>query len=113
MRTSKRAPLRCRCKVSLPKTQALTSPGEVSSRDLAVLFAIDGRGLGEIGVGVLHELRLGLLIAEAIGLALDGAIDRAVGLHLFTVGKTPAAHIVELSGCGDGSHGEAERKGAG
>src|SRR5262249_50362774 len=28
--------------------------------------------------GILHEVRLGLLVAEAIGLALNGCIDRAV-----------------------------------
>jgi len=73
------------------------TPGEVSSRELAVLFAVDLLRLGEIGVGVLHEFRLGLIVAEAVGLALDGGIDRAIGLHLFAVGKAPAAHIVPVA----------------
>src|SRR6478609_8203420 len=66
------------------------------------------RRLGEIGVGVLHELGLGLRVTEAIGLALDGCIDRAIGQHLFAVGKAPAALIVELTG--ERRRGEAERK---
>src|SRR6478752_7994160 len=87
------------------------TPGEVSSRGLALLFAVEMRRLGEIGVGVLHELGLGLRVTEAIGLALDGCIDRAIGQHLFAVGKAPAALIVELTG--ERRRGEAERKRAG
>lgn len=34
--------------------------------------------LGEIAVRILHEVRLGLLIAEAISLALNGRIDGAI-----------------------------------
>ena len=34
--------------------------------------------LGEIAVRILHEVRLGLLIAEAISLALNGRIEGAI-----------------------------------
>jgi hypothetical protein len=43
---------------------------------------IVGLGLSQIGRRILHEVRLGLLIAEAIGLALVLGIHRAVGLDL-------------------------------
>jgi hypothetical protein len=51
------------------------TPGEVSSRGLAVPFAVEKRRLGEIGVGVLHELRLGLLVTEDGGIG----VRRVVG----------------------------------
>src|SRR5262249_19130064 len=72
------------------------------------LFAVGERGLGEIGVGILHEVRLDLLVAEAIGLALNGCIDRAISLHVFAVGKAPATLVIELTG--DGRRGEAEQE---
>src|SRR4029453_13949091 len=43
-----------------------------------VLALVEGLGLGKIGVGILHELRLGLLVAEAVGLALDRRIEGAI-----------------------------------
>jgi len=66
--------------------------------------------LGEIGVGALQELCFGLLVAEAVGLALDVGIDRAVGLHLFAVGKALGAHIVEFAGYRKRGRGESKRK---
>ncbi len=36
--------------------------------------------LGEIALGVLHEDRLGVLITEAIGLAVDRRVDGAIVL---------------------------------
>src|SRR5262249_4984755 len=49
------------------------------SRALALVrLRIEGLRLGEIGVRVLQELCFGLLVAEAVCLALDVGIDRAV-----------------------------------
>src|SRR6188472_848418 len=78
-----------------------------------VLALVEGLGLGKIGVRILHELRLGLLVAEAVGLALDRRIDGAIRLHALMIGKAPAAHIAELAGGRDSRCGEAERKCAG
>src|SRR5262245_22351862 len=61
-----------------------------------VLALVEGLGLSKIGVGILHELRLGLGVAEAVGLALDRRIDGAIRLHVLMIGKAPAAHIIEL-----------------
>src|SRR5262249_45911637 len=73
----------------------------------------EGLGLGQIGLGVLHEVRLGLRAAEAVGLAFDGRVNGAIRLHILAVGKAPAAHIVELTGSSESGRGEANRKCAG
>jgi len=66
-----------------------------------VFFGVIGVGFGEIGLGVLHELCLGLLIAEAIGLALDRGIDGAVRLDILVERKAHCTEIVVLAfgGC--------------
>src|SRR5215475_4079748 len=78
-----------------------------------VLALVEGLGLGKVGVGILHELRLGLGVAEAIGLSFDRRIDGAIRLHVLMIGKAPAAHIVELASSRESSCGKAERKCAG
>jgi hypothetical protein len=49
---------------------------------------IVGLGVSQIGRRILHEVRLGLPVAEAIGLALVLGIHRAAGLDL------PSAHML-------------------
>ena len=56
-----------------------------------------GLGFGEMGRRVLHEGLFGLIAAEAIGLALIGAVDRAVGLDLLMLCQAFGAEIVELA----------------
>src|SRR6188768_3512645 len=75
-----------------------------------VLALVEGLGLGKIGVGILHELRLGLGVAEAVGLALDRRIDGAIRLHVLMIGKAPATHIVELASGRESRRAKAERK---
>jgi len=52
----------------------------------------------EITLRVLHELSLGVLVAEAVGLSVKGRVDRAVRLDLLADGKTLRTHVVELAG---------------
>ena len=62
-----------------------------------MLLRVVSLRLREIALRVLHELGLGRFVAEAVGLALDGCIDRAIRLHVFTHGETLRAHVVELT----------------
>src|SRR6185437_5710454 len=72
---------------------------------------IEGLGLSQIGIGTLHELALGVLAAEAVGLALEARTNGAIRLHVLVIGKAPTAHIVELTGCREGRRGEAKADG--
>src|SRR6476469_8831615 len=58
--------------------------------------------LRHVALGVLHKHRLGFLIAEAIGLAVDHGVDRAIRLYVLVKGQTFRAHVVELTGCRHG-----------
>jgi len=58
--------------------------------------------LRHVALGVLHKLGLGVLTAEAISLAVDNGVDRAVRLNVFVEGQTLRTHIVELSGSCEG-----------
>jgi len=49
-----------------------------------MLLRVVSLRLRKIALRVLHELGLGCLAAEAVGLALDGSVDRAIRLHVFT-----------------------------
>ena len=69
------------------------------SRCLARMLAgIIGLRLREIALGVLHELGLGRLVAEAVGLAVKGRVDRTVRLDVLAASKALRAHVVELAG---------------
>jgi len=69
--------------------------------------------LGEVALRVLHEQRLGRLIAEAIGLAIERRVDGAIGLYVLAECKALRAHIVKLAGGGERFAGDAEQQGAG
>jgi hypothetical protein len=53
---------------------------------------------GYIARRIFHELGLGSLISEAVGLAVDLSINRAVGLDLLAHGSAHCAHVVEFAG---------------
>jgi hypothetical protein len=57
--------------------------------------------LGEICVGILHEIRLSLLIAEAVGLSLERRIDGAIRFDFLVQGKAlhmlSNSHVVKLA----------------
>src|SRR5262245_34151300 len=85
------------------------------SDGLALVFTlIEGLGLRQITARILHELALRIRAAEAVGLALDSRIHRAIRLHVLVVGKTPATHVAEFpSSCigrGAKSNHERDRK---
>jgi hypothetical protein len=87
----------------------------VRSGFLALVFAlIEGLGLSQIGVRALHEIVLGLLTAEAVGLALYRRIDGAIRLYVFLIGEAPGTHIGKLAchgiGCGGKSKYECDRE---
>jgi hypothetical protein len=67
-----------------------------------MFLGVVGLRLGEIFLGVLHELSHGFLATEAIGLALNLRIDGAVGLYVLTEGETHCAHVAVLAGHGQG-----------
>src|SRR5262249_51422306 len=62
-----------------------------------MLLRVVSLRLREIALRILHELGLGCLAAEAVGLALHGSVDRAIRLHVFAHGETLRAHVVELT----------------
>src|SRR6478672_5960412 len=82
-------------------------------RTTLFLTRIIGLRLGEVALRVLHEQRLGHLIAEAIGLAIERRVDGAIGLYVLAECKALRAHIVKLAGGGERCAGDAEQKGAG
>ena len=55
-----------------------------------------GLRLSEIARRVCHELGHGLFAAEAIGLALNLRINRAVGVYVFVGCEAHCAHVAEL-----------------
>jgi len=65
-----------------------------------MLAGIIGMRLREIALGILHELGLGRLVAEAVGLAFNGRVDRTVRLDVLAASKALRAHVVELAGHG-------------
>ena len=72
-----------------------------------MLLLIKGLGFREMGRWVLHEGLFGVVAAEAIGLALIRAVDRAVGLDLLMLCQSFGAEIVELARCGISGRGES------
>ena len=63
-----------------------------------MLFGVIGLRLREIALGVLHELGLGCFVAEAVGLAIKGRVDRTVRLDLLAASKPLRTHVVVLAG---------------
>jgi hypothetical protein len=59
---------------------------------LALMLRIIGLGLGKIGVRVLQEVSLRLLATEAVGLAFEAAVDRAILCR-----ARPSAHMLSNS----------------
>ena len=57
-------------------------------------------GLRNVGLGVLHELGLGGLIAEALGLGIDVFLDGAVGPLRLTLGHAQCVGVLVLSCAG-------------
>src|SRR5687767_5080756 len=71
-------------------------------------------GVGAVGPGdvlcrVLHEHRLRLFVAEAIGLAANGFIDGAIGRVFLAEGEAHGAEIVIFAGEGCCRKSEKER----
>src|SRR5690606_13574751 len=91
----------------------------VSRRIRAGLLLEGLFGLGEIALGVLHEVFLGRLVAEAIELAVDLLVYRAVGVLLRTLAESIGAVVAELTqvprgqrgGTGGEQHGPGKRGG--
>ena len=61
-----------------------------------MLAGIIGLRLREIALGVLHKLSLGRLVAEAVGLAVKGRVDRTVRLDLLAA-RTACVHMLSNS----------------
>jgi hypothetical protein len=72
---------------------------------LAILLYV-GLGHGQVRVWAFHEEAPGLLIGEAVGLAIDYRINRAISLYFFMIGETHGAHVAELAGGGIGHGGK-------
>jgi hypothetical protein len=53
--------------------------------------------LGEIAVGILHEIRLSLLVAEAVCLALEGRIHGTLRFDVLVQSEALRTHVVELA----------------
>src|SRR6478736_3580984 len=68
--------------------------------------------LGHIALRVLHKHRLGVLIAEAIGLAVDHGVDRAIRLDVLPKSEALGTHVVELAGRGQSSRRQTKHKSA-
>lgn len=84
--------------------------GFTENRSLARMLAgIIGLRLREIARGVLHELGLGVLAAEAIGLASNLPIDGAVGFYVFAECEPHCAHVAVLAGHGQSRRGQAKQ----
>src|SRR5262249_28539361 len=94
--------------LSLTRRRSAPSLERIASPSLARMLAlVIGLRLREIAFRVLHEVRLSLLIAEAVSLALDRRIDRAIRGGVFAHGETFGAHVIKLTfrSC-DGCSGE-------
>src|SRR6516225_4664292 len=72
-----------------------------------------GLRLREVAFRVLHKGGLSFLIAEAVSLALDRRIDRAIRGGVFAHGGTLGAHVIKLTfrSC-DGCRGETKHQSA-
>jgi len=51
-------------------------------------------------LGVLHKESLGRLIAEAVSLAIDHGVNRAICLDVLAKSEALGSHVVELAGRG-------------
>src|SRR5262245_22976591 len=81
------------------------------SDGLALVFTlIEGLGLRQITARIVHELALRIRAAEAVGLALNSRIHRAIRLHVLVVGETPATHIAEFPSGGIGRGAKSNHK---
>ena len=49
--------------------------------------------LGHVALGVLHKVSLGLLAAEAVGLAANGRVDRTVRIDVLPR-ESPSVHML-------------------
>src|SRR6187401_1517088 len=82
----------------VPPIRNLEARERVASLSLARMLAlVIGLRLREIAFRVLHKGGLSFLIAEAVSLALDGRIDRAIRGRVFAHGETLGAHVIELT----------------
>jgi hypothetical protein len=74
-------------------------PIVTESGGLAGMFGgVIGLRLRHVALGVLHELSLGRLVAEAVGLTVNVGVDRTVRLDGLAHSKALRAHVVELAG---------------
>src|SRR5262245_37473371 len=78
-----------------------------------MLTLIEALGLRQIAARILHKLALSVRAAEAVGLAIDRRIDRAIRLHILVIGETPGTHVAELAGHRIGRTGKADDEDAG
>jgi hypothetical protein len=74
-----------------------------------MLLCVESLRLREIARGVFHEVAHGLLTAEAIGLALNLRVDRAVRIYVFAQREAFCTHVVELAGQGQSRGGQTKQ----
>ena len=96
------------------KALRLSTEGLVLHDDLLglhlFLCAVILLRLSHVALGVLHKHRLGLLIAEAIGLAVDHSVDRAIRLDDLAKSEALRTHVVELAGRGHSRRSQTKHK---
>src|SRR5262245_11636911 len=98
----------------LPHTgERLSSGCSRLARVLLALRRVICLRLGQIAFRILHEVSLGLLAAEAVGLSANLLVDRAVRGDVLAERKAHRTHIVVLAGDGQSRRGHAEQEGAG
>jgi hypothetical protein len=84
--------------LSRTRRKTRTKFERVASPSLARMLAlVIGLRLREIAFRVLHKGGLSFLIAEAVSLALDRRIDRAIRGGVFAHGETLGAHVIKLT----------------
>ena len=75
---------------------------DIGRRFTVIAYCRSSCPLGAIAVRILHELSLGILVAEAIGLPLIFSADRARGPHAFAGGEPHGVEALVLRWTGDG-----------